>query len=124
MQTLGHFDRARWSERIGQRDEHFVDRLPLDVCGFAAEELVNPLRGGETFVDGAVEEHAVGTPHRGLGERHADADPAFARFPRCRRNHATTTGPPTDDERPAGELWMALPLDGDEERIDVEVQNQ
>src|SRR5262249_15080348 len=109
--------------RPRQSDERLVNRLPFDLGTLAAEDFVDLQRRVEVRVERAVQEGAVGTLDGRLREGHARPDSAPPRFARGRGDDAAAAGTAADNEGTAGELGTPCALDGNEERIQIDVKH-
>ena len=115
-------------DRRADRDEHRVDRRPFDGSAGAghvrvAQDLVDRGRGLEIALDRAVEERGIGAARRGDGQAQAGPDAAPHRFGTGRDHHAVCRRLAADHDGPRGQARIELPFDGDEEAVQVDVDD-
>ena len=106
----------------GQIEIGFVDRGHLDLRREALQDFVNLVRVFDVALAVAVDEDRLGAEFVGGPQGHGRVDSELAGRVRCRRDHAALIGPPADDHRFAFERGIEQLLDGDEERVHVEME--
>jgi hypothetical protein len=71
-----------------------------------------------------VEKYGLGAELRGGAERHCRVDPEFSRFITCGGNYATLIALSAYDDRQAAQFRPSQQLDGNEERVHIDMQNR